>query len=230
MKREQSDKREKKPRKGRRFKTRKLVRAHYRGKQLPLGNLSLSGALIRMPNPLAVGKELKLQLVSEQWKKPIDVTAVVRRIEEGRGIGVEFTQFHNGAEQELQQLLGGLSPERILVVDDDEGIRRMLQFALRSGNYEVETAADGTEGLQKVLEWKPDLVVLDLGLPGLSGLEVCQRVRTTPELAKLPILILSATTDVTDVTSAQQLGAVLFAPKPIQPQQFMNLVRMLLER
>lgn len=230
MKRRQSEQRTKKPRKGRRFKTRKLVHAQYSGKQFPLGNLSISGALIRMPNPLAVGKELKLQLIGEQWKKPLEVTAVVRRSEEGRGIGVEFTRLHRAAEQQLEKLLAGLSAERILVVDDDEGIRRMLQFALRSGNYEVETAADGTEGLQKALDWKPDLLVLDLGLPGLSGLEVCQRVRANPDLRRLPILILSATTDVTEVTSVQQLGVMMFAPKPIQPQQFMNLVRLLLER
>ncbi|MFQ5926416.1 MAG: response regulator [Terriglobia bacterium] len=63
----------------------------------------------------------------------------------------------------------------------------------------------------------------------MSGLEVCQRLRASPQLAHVPIVILSATTGVTDFSSAQRLGAVMFAPKPFKAQKLLNHVRMLLE-
>lgn len=80
------------------------------------------------------------------------------------------------------------------------------------------------------LNGQPDLIILDLNMPGLSGLEVCQRVRASPQLSKVPIVILSATTDVAEFRSVQDLGAVMFAPKPFKPQKLLTHVRMLLER
>lgn len=217
-------------RKSPRLKTRALVRAECGEEQFPLGNLSTTGAFIRTPEPLAVGKEVKLCLVGERLPEPIELTAVVRHSEQGVGMGVQFSQFRGKDQWRLELLLASLSVARILVVDDDEQIRRMLTLGLERENYDVLTAADGVEGLQKALNLQPDLIILDLIMPGLSGLEVCQRLRASPQLANVPIVILSATTNLADVSAAQRLGAVVFAPKPFKAQKFLNCVRMLLER
>jgi DNA-binding response OmpR family regulator len=169
-------------------------------------------------------------LVSPYLPEPIAVSAVVRRSERGRGMGVQFLRFEADGLQRLEKLLARLVVTRILVVDDDENIRRVLTFALKKGNYEVLTAADGSEGLQLALTSEPDLIILDLHMPGLSGLEVCQQIRSSPRLAQVPVLILSATREMAEFRSAQELGAVMFIPKPFQPQKLFNQVQILLER
>lgn len=216
-------------RKSSRLKPRHLVRAEYSGQEYSLGNLSRTGAFIRTTEPLAVGKELRLRLVGERLVQPIDLTAIVRRSEKRLGMGVQFMQLREADQWRLELLLATVSIARILVVDDDEDIRRMLALLLEREDYEVLTAEDGPEGLQKALALRPDLIILDLALPGLSGLEVCQRVREHPHMANTPIMILSATTDLADFDAAQKLGAAMFAPKPFRARELMNHVRMLLE-
>ncbi len=221
---------EKERRKSTRLKGRAWVQAELRGTQYPLGNLSSTGAFIRTRHSHEAGTELNLKLVSPYLPEPIAVTAVVRRSERGRGMGVQFLRFEGDGLQRLEQLLARLLVTRILVVDDDENIRRVLTFALKKGNYEVLTAADGSEGLQLALTSEPDLIILDLHMPGLSGLEVCQQIRSSPRLAQVPVLILSATREMAEFRSAQELGAVMFIPKPFQPQKLFNQVQLLLER
>jgi CheY-like chemotaxis protein len=82
---------------------------------------------------------------------------------------------------------------RILVVDDDPIVLRLTSILFNRAGHEVHVATDGVEGLAKVDEIKPDLVILDVMMPGLSGLEVCQRLRANPATARLPVLLLSAT-------------------------------------
>lgn len=82
---------------------------------------------------------------------------------------------------------------RILVVDDDPLVLRLTSILFNRAGHEVHVAADGFEGLAKVDEIKPDLVILDVMMPGLSGLEVCRRLRANPATARLPVLLLSAT-------------------------------------
>jgi len=81
---------------------------------------------------------------------------------------------------------------RILIVDDDPLVLRLTSILFGRAGHEVHVAADGFEGLAKVDEVKPDLVILDIMMPGLSGLEVRQRLRANPATARLPILLLSA--------------------------------------
>lgn len=230
MKPKESRKAGKERRKSPRLKTRKSVCAEWGGRQSSLGDLSITGAFIRTHEPLQVGKELELRLVGERLGKPVGLRAAIRRSEPNYGMGVEFTRFQGEDQRELESFLASLSVLRILVVDDDEDIRRVLRLALEREEYDVLTAADGLEGLQKALDSRPDLIILDLTLPGLSGLEVCQRVRASPDLANVPVLILSATTAMSNVASAQTLGAVMFVPKPFQVQKLLFHIRMLLER
>lgn len=193
-------------------------------------NLSETGAFIRTANPLAVGKELELRLVGKRLPEPIELTAIVRHQQMGLGMGVEFTQFQNAGQVRLKVLLASVSVARILVVDDDEETRQVLSVALEQSAYDVVTAEDGMEGLQKALELQPDLIILDLAMPKLSGLKVCQRVRASPELARVPILVLTASTEPADFRAAQERGAVMFVPKPFEVQKLLSHVQMLLHR
>lgn len=217
-------------RKSTRLRTRGLVQIEYGGQLCQLFNLSSTGTFARLARPPAVGKELRLRLVGERLPQPIDITAVVRRREAGRGMGLEFTHFHEADQWRLELLLATVSVARILVVDDDEDIRRMLSLLLERENYEVLTASDGVEGLQKAVELRPDLIILDLLMPGMPGLEVCQRVRANPGTTKIPVMVLSGTTNLADYDAAQKLGVVLFAPKPFRAPELLNYVRMLIER
>ena len=85
-----------------------------------------------------------------------------------------------------------MANEKIAVVEDDAAIRRVLALALKSAGYRVETADAGDVGLDLVQRTRPDLVLLDLMLPGLDGLTVCRRLRQAPETAAMPIIMLTA--------------------------------------
>jgi len=115
----------------------------------------------------------------------------------------------------------------VLVVDDEESIRRAVRRALSSRGFLVEVAADGEEALGAVKTFDPDLVVLDLNLPGIDGLQVCRRVRAWNAV---PILVLSVREDETDKVAALDLGADDYLTKPFGTDELMARVRALLRR
>jgi two-component system KDP operon response regulator KdpE len=116
---------------------------------------------------------------------------------------------------------------RVLVVDDEEAIRRAVARALGARNYEVEVATDGHEALTAFDAFEPDLIVLDLNMPGLDGLSVCRRIRTT---SSVPILVLSVRDDETDKVAALDLGADDYLTKPFGVEELLARVRALLRR
>ena len=116
---------------------------------------------------------------------------------------------------------------RILVVDDEVQILRALRRALDARGYEVVTAADGEEALEEVERSMPDLVVLDLNLPGISGFEVCRRLRGW---SQVPILILSVREDEAGKVRALDLGADDYLTKPFGVEELLARVRALLRR
>ena len=93
---------------------------------------------------------------------------------------------------------------KILVIEDERKIARFLELELRHEGYEVETAGDGRTGLERALEGSPDLLVLDLMLPELSGIEVCRRLRHESDV---PIIMLTAKDDVSDKVMGLDMGA-----------------------
>ena len=103
------------------------------------------------------------------------------------------------------------SGARILVVDDEIEILRALQRSLTAHGFEVFTASSGEEALEAIVHHRPDLMLLDLGLPGISGLEVCKRVRAD---SNLPIIVLSVKDAERDKVQALDLGADDYVPKP----------------
>ena len=120
-----------------------------------------------------------------------------------------------------------MKKDRILVVDDEIEIRRALSRALTARDYAVETAADGEEALAQAEMFRPELVVLDLNLPKLDGLEVCRRIR---EWSAVPILVLSVREDESDKVAALDLGADDYLSKPFGIDELLARVRALLRR
>jgi DNA-binding response OmpR family regulator len=120
--------------------------------------------------------------------------------------------------------------KRILLVEDDPSAIRLVSFTLEQEGYEVLTASNGLEGLRKAREEKPDLLVLDVMLPGLDGFEVCQRLRADAETASLPVLMLSAKAQEIDRTTGMKVGADDYLPKPADPAEIIARVASLLEK
>jgi DNA-binding response OmpR family regulator len=119
---------------------------------------------------------------------------------------------------------------RVLIVDDEPNIVLSLEFLLRQQGYEVSVARDGEEALAAAEKWRPDLVVLDVMLPGLDGFEVCRRLRERPENAGLKILLLTARGREVERVRGMEEGADAYVRKPFSTRQLMKTVAELLGR
>ena len=116
---------------------------------------------------------------------------------------------------------------RILIVEDERKIARFLELELQHEGYEVETAGDGRTGLEKALTWKPDLMILDLMLPELSGIEVCRRLRHESDV---PIIMLTAKDDVSDKVMGLDMGADDYMTKPFAIDELLARIRVGLKK
>lgn len=119
------------------------------------------------------------------------------------------------------------NPLRILVIDDEKAIRRFLQTSLTANGYTVFEAATGTDALTGVVAHRPDVVILDLGLPDMDGTEVTKRLR---EWSQLPIIILSVRGQETDKITALDAGADDYLTKPFSVGELMARIRVVLRR
>lgn len=120
--------------------------------------------------------------------------------------------------------------EKILVIDDDPHTLRLMTLTLESEGYEVDTASQSMEGLRKVREGRPDLLILDIMMPDLDGYEVCRRLREAPETADLLVLMLTAKTQVADKVTGFKAGADDYVTKPADPAEIVARVKALLAR
>lgn len=118
---------------------------------------------------------------------------------------------------------------RILVCDDEDVLRTLVREVL-SEAYEIVEAEDGEQALARALERRPDLVILDMMMPGRSGIEVLRAVRGHPELARTPVLMLTARTQPADREAAERAGADSYLAKPFSPLGLVRAVEELLER
>ena len=118
----------------------------------------------------------------------------------------------------------------ILVVDDEEDVRNLLRFVLEKEGFQVETAASGTDGLDKALRLHPDLMVLDGMLPGLDGNDVVMRLRQNATGKNLPVLMLSARSDESDQLVGMKLGADDYVTKPFSPKLVAAKIAAMLRR
>jgi len=122
-----------------------------------------------------------------------------------------------------------LSPmaQTVLVIEDEEDIAVVLADRLRSEGFETEIALDGPAGVERCEALRPDLVILDLMLPGLNGIEVCRRIQST---RRVPVLMLTAKDDETDILVGLGVGADDYMTKPFSPRELVARVRAILRR
>jgi two-component system, OmpR family, alkaline phosphatase synthesis response regulator PhoP len=119
---------------------------------------------------------------------------------------------------------------RVLIVEDDADIRELIRYNLAEEGFAVDEAADGAQALERLQRRMPDLVVLDLMLPGMPGLEICRRIRSTPATAQLPILIVTAKGTEVDRVLGLEMGADDYVVKPFSPRELVARVKALLRR
>ena len=119
---------------------------------------------------------------------------------------------------------------RLLLVDDDLGLRALLRTTFEVFDIEVDEAESGEAALERIAERRPDVVVLDVRMPGMSGLEVCQALRANHETAAVPVIMLTARTDEADRVRGLELGADDYVGKPFSPVELVARIRALMRR
>jgi DNA-binding response OmpR family regulator len=119
--------------------------------------------------------------------------------------------------------------KNILVVDDEELVLIALDALLSPSGYEVTTANNGDDALEKLNKKKFDLMILDILMPGMNGFELCEKIRSLDEYKVVPIIMLTAKSGSEDKKKGMEMGANLFLPKPIAPQHLIDLIKKSLE-
>jgi DNA-binding response OmpR family regulator len=117
--------------------------------------------------------------------------------------------------------------KRVLLIEDDARVRRTLRLALQDEGYEVGEAADGEQGLEAVHRDDPDVILLDVNLPGLDGFSVCRRIRHD---SRVPVIMVTARTDSHDVVAGLEAGADDYVTKPLVAKELSARIRALLRR
>jgi len=118
--------------------------------------------------------------------------------------------------------------KKILVIEDDPGSLRLMVYTLEHQGYQVLTAINGLVGIKKAQSEEPDLIVLDIMLPGMDGFEVCHHLRAEPGTAQLPVLMLSGKAQEVDEATGLKVGADDYLIKPVVPSKIISRVTTLL--
>ena len=121
-------------------------------------------------------------------------------------------------------------PGRVLVVDDDPVIQKLLKVNFEMEGYDVIVASDGLEGLQRARRDRPDVVVLDIMMPKMDGLEVVRALKADPDTASIPVLLLSAKAQSADLRAGDDAGADDYVTKPFDPLDLLERVGGLINR
>ncbi len=120
------------------------------------------------------------------------------------------------------------APKRIVVADDDPDIRRLVVLKLRSAGHEVTAVGDGAAALEAIRRDPPDLAVLDVMMPGMTGVEVCVALRGERRTAGVPVILLTARVQESDVQTGFSSGADDYIAKPFSPRELVDRIRALL--
>jgi len=123
-----------------------------------------------------------------------------------------------------------MSKENILIVDDEEDVLELVRYNLDKNGYHVETAATGEDALTKARGKLPDLMILDLMLPGIDGLEVCKKLKNDAKTQNIPIIMLTAKGEEADVVIGLELGADDYVTKPFSPKVLVARIRRILHK
>ena len=117
---------------------------------------------------------------------------------------------------------------KILIVDDEALLRVMMCDALEAAGHKVVAASSGDEGLRLAKLERPDCILLDIMMPGMDGYETCSALKADPDLAHIPVLLTSATSDLRVIDQAERVGALTVLPKPVPMEQLQHAVSMAL--
>lgn len=119
---------------------------------------------------------------------------------------------------------------KILVTEDERDIRELVAFTLRFAGYEVVTAENGEEGVLMAAQEKPDMILMDVRMPKLTGYEACARIKANPELADIPVVFLSAKGQEAEIRTGLDAGASEYLLKPFGPLELVERVKELMEK
>jgi two-component system response regulator ResD len=125
--------------------------------------------------------------------------------------------------------LGEHTPQSVLIVDDEPMARTLLRLMLVRAGFNVSEAENGADALIKVKKNRPDVILLDVMMPGMDGFAVCESIRSQEDMSNLPIIMLSAKTDLDSINRGLRLGATKYLTKPISPEDLTEHVREALE-
>ena len=123
-----------------------------------------------------------------------------------------------------------MSGEKIVVVEDEPDILEVLSFNLQREGFEVMSVSSGPEGIRMIEQERPDLVLLDLLLPGVDGLDICRHVRSEPELKQTPVIMVTAKGEESDIVLGLGVGADDYIQKPFSPKELVARVKAVLRR
>jgi pilus assembly protein CpaE len=123
-----------------------------------------------------------------------------------------------------------MTQKKILIIDDEFPMRYLIEYQLKKEGFTVALAKDGQDGLTAVVQHKPDLVVLDVMMPGIDGFEVCQQIKTTPETSQIPVIFLTASETKEYKTRAFAVGADDYLTKPFLAEELMAHISAVLKR
>ena len=121
-------------------------------------------------------------------------------------------------------------PKKILVIEDEKDIQELLQLYLKRDGYEVHIARDGETGLRKASQERYDLILLDLMLPQVDGLEICRSLRSRPQTADIPIIMITAKVEESDRIVGLEMGADDYITKPFSPREVLARVKAIFRR
>ena len=123
-----------------------------------------------------------------------------------------------------------MKTEKVVVIEDEDDIQEVISYNLLRDGFNVRAAGDGEDGLHLIKQEMPDIVLLDLMLPGLDGLEVCRRLKEQPQTSTIPIIMVSAKGEESDVVLGLGLGADDYVTKPFSPRELVGRVKAVLRR
>lgn len=123
-----------------------------------------------------------------------------------------------------------MAPKKILVIEDDEDIQELVKYNLVKEGYQSLQALTGEDGLKLARGKQPDLIVLDLMLPGLDGMEVCKQLKRDPKTESIPVVMLTAKAEESDIVAGLEVGADDYLPKPFSPKVLIARIRTILRR
>ncbi len=123
-----------------------------------------------------------------------------------------------------------MTKESVLIVEDDEDILQLLEYNFQNAGFDVSVARDGLDALNKIRRQRPDLVLLDIMLPGADGFEVCKSIKRDPKTVQLPVIMLTARGEEVDRIVGLELGADDYVVKPFSPRELILRARAVLKR